>query len=122
MQAVRSGSREMLEAALSVGANVHLLLPSTAHDLPNGSLMALAAGLGHTHLIPVLISAGLHVDDGGGFGYTPLQVAVHQGKDRMVETLLKVQPESPKVNAADKDGKFTTAPVQKTFLFLSYAK
>ncbi|KAK8406175.1 hypothetical protein O3P69_007122 [Scylla paramamosain] len=104
VQAVRSGSRERMEAALSVGANVHFHLPSTAHDLPNGSLLALAAGLGHTHLVPVLLSAGIHVDDGGGFGYTPLQVAVHQGKDSMVETLLKVQPEGPDVNAVAKGG------------------
>ncbi|XP_045128653.1 ankyrin-1-like [Portunus trituberculatus] len=76
----------------------------SAHDLPNGSLLALAAGLGHTHLVQVFLSAGIHVDDGGGFGYTPLQVAVHQGKDKMVETLLKVQPEGPDVNAVDKDG------------------
>lgn len=96
---------------------MHLHLPSTDHELPNGSILALAAGLGHTHLVKVLLSAGIHVDDGGGFGYTPLQVAVHQGRDGMVETLLKVQPEGPDVNAVDKDGKFRNMSVQEVFLF-----
>lgn len=115
VQGVWSGHLRWVEAALAAGANVHYQLPSNTPELPNGSLLALAAGLDHVHLVPVLLSAGVHVDYGGGFGYTPLQVAVHQGNDKMVDVLLKVQPEGPDVNAKDKDGTSSNIYILQAF-------
>ncbi|KAG0710852.1 Ankyrin-1 [Chionoecetes opilio] len=101
LEGVRAGQRGWVEAALASGANVNTQLTPTDGMMPRGSLLSLAAGLGHVHLVSVLLDAGVHVDDGGGFGYTPLQVAVHQGHDRVVDVLMKAQPD---VNAKDANG------------------
>lgn len=102
---VEKGHKKWVDIALSSGANPKLELSKDYPITSRGSLLALAALKGHYHLVPVLLDAGVHVDDGGRCGYTPLQVAVHYGHDKVVDALMKAEPEPPNVNAQDKDGK-----------------
>lgn len=104
VEGVRAGHTEWVEAAFASGATADILLTQEDITVPNGSLLALAAAEGHDHLVPILLGAGVDVDDGGGLGYTPLQVAVHKGHDRVVDALMKAQPKRPNVNAQDADG------------------
>lgn len=106
VEGVRAGRTGWVEAALASGANTDIQLAVDDVTAPNGSLLALAAALGYDHLVPILLDAGVDVDDGGELGYTPLQVAVHKGYDRVVDALMKAQPKRPNVNAQDVDGKF----------------
>ena len=105
IEGVRAGHKEWVEAALASGANANKLLSKDDPLVSRGSLLSLAAGQGHAQLVPILLGAGIDVDDGGEFGYTPLQVAVHMGHDRVVDALMKAHPKRPDVNAKDADGK-----------------
>lgn len=104
VEGVRTGRMGWVEAALASGATTDIQLAQDDITAPNGSLLALAAAQGHDHLVPILLGAGVDVDDGRGLGYTPLQVAVHKGHDRVVDALMKAQPKRPNVNAQDIDG------------------
>lgn len=104
VEGVRAGRKGWVDAALTCGASVNIKLSKDDPIVSRGSLLCLAAAMGHAHLVPVLVDAGVHVDDRGGFGYTPLQVAVHLGHDDVFDALMKAQPNSPDVNARDEDG------------------
>ncbi|MPC58140.1 Ankyrin-1 [Portunus trituberculatus] len=104
VEGVRAGHLEWVEAAFASGATTDIQLAQDDITVPNGSLLALAAAQGHDHLVPILLGAGVDVDDGGELGYTPLQAAVHKGHDRVVDELMKAQPKRPNVDAQDIDG------------------
>lgn len=88
IDAVRSGNVEATSTALSRGADQHLTLPEDDPDDPGGSLLTLAARLGHASAVSVLLEAGTHVDHRGHGSRTPLYRAAYMGHADIVEKLV----------------------------------
>nr|XP_045599441.1 serine/threonine-protein phosphatase 6 regulatory ankyrin repeat subunit B-like [Procambarus clarkii] len=101
VSAVRNGDKDGVETAIHSGGDIHTSVPRDDPDVPGGSLLTLAAYRGCTSVVPVLLSAGHHVDSKGAFPYTPLQVAVHCGHQQIVTTLIDAHAD---VNAKDQHG------------------
>ncbi|XP_069185282.1 LOW QUALITY PROTEIN: serine/threonine-protein phosphatase 6 regulatory ankyrin repeat subunit B [Procambarus clarkii] len=103
VSAVRNGDKDGVETAIHSGGDIHTSVPRDDPDVPGGSLLTLAAYRGCTSVVPVLLSAGHHVDSKGAFPYTPLQVAVHCGHQQIVTTLIDAHAD---VNAKDQHGEY----------------
>ncbi|XP_063595435.1 serine/threonine-protein phosphatase 6 regulatory ankyrin repeat subunit A-like isoform X2 [Penaeus indicus] len=88
VDAVRSGNAEGISSALSRGADQHLILPEDDPDDPGGSLLTLAARLGHAIAVSLLLEAGTHVDHRGRGSRTPLYCAAYMGHADIVEKLV----------------------------------
>ncbi|XP_042892840.1 serine/threonine-protein phosphatase 6 regulatory ankyrin repeat subunit C-like isoform X2 [Penaeus japonicus] len=88
LAAVRRGNGERVSTALSRGANQLAVLPEDDPDDPGGSLMTLAARLGHGDAISILLDAGTPVDLRGHGTRTPLYRAAYFGHPDVVARLV----------------------------------
>ncbi|XP_047485908.1 ankyrin repeat domain-containing protein 65-like [Penaeus chinensis] len=88
VDAVRNGNVEGISSALLRGADQHLILPEDDSDDPGGSLLTLAARLGHAIAVSLLLEAGTPVDHRGRGSRTPLYRAAYMGHADIVDTLL----------------------------------
>ncbi|XP_037793046.1 ankyrin-2-like [Penaeus monodon] len=96
IDAVRSGNVEEISSSLSRGADQHVILPDDDPDDPGGSLLTLAARLGHAIAVSLLLEAGTHVDHRGRGSRTPLYRAAymdtgHRGKIGAAGAFLEAQ-------------------------------
>ncbi|KAG7176986.1 Ankyrin-2-like 1 [Homarus americanus] len=87
---VKAGKEVMVVAALALGGDPNISVWDDGAQ-ESRSMLTLAARLGHSHLVPHLLAAGLHVD-GSGECHTPLHLAAHYGHDQVVKELLRDTP------------------------------
>ncbi|XP_045599456.2 serine/threonine-protein phosphatase 6 regulatory ankyrin repeat subunit B [Procambarus clarkii] len=98
VSAVKNGDKDGVKTAIHSGGDIHTILPSDDPDAPGAPLLTLAVYLGRAEVVPVLLSAGHHVESRGSHPYTPLHVAVHCGHLQIVNTLIDAHAD---VNAKD---------------------
>ena len=84
MTAARSGAHEVVRLLLERGADVN-----AAETWRGQTSLMWAAGEGHAHLIPTMLSYGADVHARSKKGWTPLLFAVREGEVDVVQTLLE---------------------------------
>ncbi|XP_063851977.1 ankyrin-1-like isoform X1 [Scylla paramamosain] len=84
--AVWKGDETGMRSALARGAPPEITIPTTAGT--SVSLVNLAARMGHDHLLPRLLQAGLSIEGGGTDEWTPLMEAAVKGRIQTVKALL----------------------------------
>ena len=94
--AVLSGSAEMVEMLVELGADVNKL-----GERQHVIALHLAASLGNTEIVKTLVAHGAKVDAELDGGITPLHLAAYGGKIETIEALIEL---GANVNAQDKNG------------------
>ncbi|XP_069158619.1 ankyrin-2-like isoform X4 [Procambarus clarkii] len=87
---VVSGDQVLVLAALALGADTSVTVEGRITQEPL-CMLSVAAGRGHTHLVPHLLAAGLPVEGSGESSLTPLHWAAGSGHDQVVRQLLSAQ-------------------------------